>query len=238
VPSQTLTLRIDHGTSPEWRSVTVLADGVDFVSGTRYDAFQGFDPGDLLGEDAPLLPGQSPRRVAVYRCSCGDSGCGVVAPLISREGDRVVWRDARDYTGVFGRPTVTDVPADSGSLAGVPDREFDAEQYEAEVRRASADRSWETPRRTASRLLRERLTRHADRLGHLGFRVDWVNPSWDAENGLLVCLLDGRGRQLILEWRTASSSPNDRAAEVSERMMSTPPAEWPVFFREYRREDA
>ena len=42
----------------------------------------GFDPRQILGAPFPLLPVDLGRRVAVYRCSCGQPGCGVIAPVI------------------------------------------------------------------------------------------------------------------------------------------------------------
>ncbi len=62
--------------------------------------FRGSDPSEILGGDSPLLPTDTPRRVAVYRYSCSEAGYGCVAPIISRDRGHVIWSDARDYTGV------------------------------------------------------------------------------------------------------------------------------------------
>ena len=65
-----------------------------------------FDPAKMLGPHSPLLPEDMGRRVAVYRCSCGEAGCGVIAPVIvaSPDGTRISWVDFRDYVGVFIGP--------------------------------------------------------------------------------------------------------------------------------------
>ena len=42
--------------------------------------WRGFGP----GADAPLLPCGKRRHVALYRCSCGVAGCGVILPARPR----------------------------------------------------------------------------------------------------------------------------------------------------------
>ncbi len=142
--------RVDAEESPEWPSVTVLVDGEDVIG--RATGFKGFDPDDLFAADGALLPRDPPRRVAVYRCSCGEPGCGCAACQISEHDGAIVWRDFRDVVGVYWKPTVEPDPT-GGSRHPVPDLTFDATQYRQEVDRATADRSWETRRRLA-RLLR------------------------------------------------------------------------------------
>jgi uncharacterized protein YjbI with pentapeptide repeats len=118
--------------------VTILLEGKDLFG---LDGSIGFHPDDLLGESAPLIPSNPPRRVAVYRCSCGEAGCGCVAPLVMRVGAEVHWRDFRYFTGVYSRPDDSPSPEGGASLP-IPTLRFDAAQYEAEVERASKDRSW------------------------------------------------------------------------------------------------
>ena len=74
----------------------LLIDGIDLFSGVAPNGFIGFDPDELLGPDDPLIPAEPARRVAVYRCSCGEPGCGVVAPVISGSDTQVWWRDFQD----------------------------------------------------------------------------------------------------------------------------------------------
>jgi hypothetical protein len=60
----------------------------------------------------------------------------------------------------------------------IPDLHFDREQYVAEVRRAVADRSWETPRRVTARLVADGLrTRGVILPPDLELR--WVEPAGD-----------------------------------------------------------
>ena len=82
---------------PGWPVVQVLVDGRDPFAEVAPD-WRGFDPAKMLGPHCPLLPVDLGRRVAVYRCSCGEAGCGVIAPVIvpSPDGRRVSWVDFRD----------------------------------------------------------------------------------------------------------------------------------------------
>ena len=142
-----------------WPVVQVLADGRDPFAEAAPD-WRGFDPDKILGPESPLLPVAGlGRRVAVYRCSCGEAGCGVIAPVIiaSPDGSRISWTDFRDYVGVFIDPVEESSDQHEGKPWNLPDLHFDPEQYIAEFTRACRDRSWETRRRRTARLLHERL---------------------------------------------------------------------------------
>lgn len=181
--------------NPDWPSVYILIDGEDPFAQVAPD-WLGFDPDDVFATGDPLVPRSQPRRVAVCRCSCGEPGCGVIAPVIafSADGLAIEWRDFRDYTGVFGKPLGPGDPR-GGTAWELPTLRFPRDQYLAEVRRAAADRSWETPRRTTSRLLQERIASVSlpEGVGQVE-----VYPAWDAP-GLTMMLraADGQGM-----WRT------------------------------------
>src|SRR4051812_40249132 len=90
---------------PDWPVLSVRVDGDNPFAKIAKD-WRGFDPSKMLGKDSPLIPDDRGRRVAVYRCSCGEPGCGVIAPLIvaSPDRSRISWVDFRDYVGVFVGP--------------------------------------------------------------------------------------------------------------------------------------
>jgi hypothetical protein len=139
-----LTLRVDHalGGTPV---VTVVVDGEDVFRGIhRTRDYIGFHPDDILGSESPLLPSSLPRRVAVYRCNCGEAGCGVVAPLISGGDGVVSWYDFRDFTGVFVQPSADEPLEEDEELDATelpfPEVSFDLKQYREEIDRATA--SW------------------------------------------------------------------------------------------------
>lgn len=188
----------------------------------------GFDPDAMLGNDRPLLPAAPWRRVAVYCCSCGEAGCGVVAPLVALGSDGIVrWTDFRDYTGVFAGPTVENDP-DGGREHGLPKLQFDRAQYEAELRRATDDRTWETERRATARLVQQRLESERSRFDELGFGLDWVAPERSADALLISLTKDDR--QQLLSIPFDGESPDTRAGKMTAALWTTPPAEWPTIF--------
>lgn len=66
----------------------------------------GFYPDDLFGRDEPLIPTRPPRRVAVYRCTCGEPGCSSLAPMIIQAGEFITWNDFQTFVGVFDSSTL------------------------------------------------------------------------------------------------------------------------------------
>src|SRR5215471_5720648 len=103
------------GDRPDWPVVRVLVDGQDSFAAVA-PGWRGVDPAKMLGPGSPLLPADQGRRVAVCCCSCGEPGCGVIAPVIvpSPEGRRVSWVDFRDYTGVFVGPVAESADSAKG----------------------------------------------------------------------------------------------------------------------------
>lgn len=199
---------------PDWPVVAIRVNGRDPFG---QDGWQGFDPAQILGEGSPLAPDDRGRRVAVYRCSCGEAGCGVIAPYVVGSPDRrrISWVDFRDYTGVFARPLAPGSVDYEGRSWGLPDLHFDRDQYLAEVRRATADRSWETPRRLTARLLEEQLRPMPS--------LEWVSPAWREEG--VVLSLEHHG-QLVLHLTSSEQDPARAAADMAHRLRSTPPEEW------------
>jgi hypothetical protein len=224
----TLTLRIDEDDSrPNHPIVSILIDGNDRL-GTLPDGFIGFDPEEILDSGA-LAPNDPPRRVAVYRCNCGEPGCGCVAPMIERCGDKVVWSDFRDFTGVFARPLVDTRPR-GGASFGPWSVTFDAAQYSRELDRAASDRSWESPARRTARLLRDQLDHADDELTSLGYWRGWVGPSWDVENAFNVEFIGPEG-QLVVMLHPTTSDPSTAAREMAHAILEAHPGDWNVRIR-------
>ncbi|WP_143261375.1 hypothetical protein [Allokutzneria sp. NRRL B-24872] len=120
----------------------VLVDGRD-IAAECFDAGPNYDPDYVLGEAGRLAPGDEPRIVRIAEAECIAECCGALSVRMRREGAEIIW-DGWENTS---------------DRAEVPDGEFrfSAAQYEAELERATRDRSWEWPARTISRLLREAL---------------------------------------------------------------------------------
>jgi hypothetical protein len=211
---------------------TLLVDGEDLFSRSTRNGFVGFDPDELLGPDQPLLPVERARRVAVYRCSCGEPGCGVVAPVISGNDTEVRWNDFQDFTGWFDSPVSDDKPEDGRPLA-IPEVIFAIDQYTDEVRRAATDRSWETPTRTTARFLKEILEDESDALADLGLKLDWVFPAHRREASVSLSLRDVDHRyverprgQLVMTLSAGPGNSKDRATEMLANLLSEVPEEW------------
>lgn len=100
----------------------------------------GFEAEQILGDESPLLPTEPPRRVAVYRCSCGYPECRAVAAIITGVGQQIMWSDFR----YFGRRATYYGPIDRDG-EGEPDGEhlmmptilFGSDQYRNAIARAT-----------------------------------------------------------------------------------------------------
>jgi hypothetical protein len=216
----------------------ILVDGENLLAAQR---FVGFDPWDILGPDVPLLPPQPIPRVAVARCGCGIAGCGALAPLILKRGDEVVWTDFRSFTGDYDGPIAEDDPdLTRATVCDLPEVVFDGTQYRAEVARASADYSWETPQRRTTRLFVEYLDRETDRLSELGWRLrprrgQWSRPGW-LEDRLHVVLQDVTDlagplwpKEICVLLRAEAETPAESAALMVDFLFRTPPEQWPQY---------
>jgi hypothetical protein len=216
----------------DWPVVQVLVDGREAFT-DQLPGWQGFDPADILGDRSPLLPEEPGRRVAVYRCSCGIEGCGVVAPVIvaSPDGRRVSWVDFRDYVGVFVGPTGRGVDDREGRAWPIEDVHFDRGQYVAEIRRASADRSWETPRRATARLVADGLrTRRG--IVPPGLVVGWVSPAWD-DDGIQLSLERAPSggapfQQRVLRLTSVHTEPDSAAHDIIDQLRAVAAEQWPA----------
>jgi hypothetical protein len=212
------------------RLVCIYVDGKPWLNGSTRAGFVGFMPQDILGPASPLLPAEPPRRVAVYRCGCGEGGCGCVAPVISQKGQLVVWSDFRDFTGVYTNPTADGNP-EGGRPVPIPELAFDIDQYRMEIQRASTDYSWETPPLTVARLLTKVLSRDDPRLLTSGWRLSRVWPDHRRTGIFVLSFEDDRERQLVVELTAPTGSPQQQADEMAGWLLGTAPEDWPVVFR-------
>ncbi|MFJ6631814.1 hypothetical protein ACIQMR_10510 [Streptomyces sp. NPDC091376] len=143
----TLTLRHripDDWAADPWAEVRPLIGGVDVLKEVHPEGL-ALSCRHWRGraESWPLAVKEEPRRVMITEPTCTAGCCGALYVTIRRERDRVIW-DAWENT--------------SNIVAVPPDFHFDASQYEAELARAAADRSWEEPVDTVARLLEQTLT--------------------------------------------------------------------------------
>lgn len=178
--------------------VLLLGNGRDLVRMIDEEMI-GLDPDDILIEPSPLLVAGA-QPIAIGRCSCGLTGCASIEAKLFREGGAVVW-DVQDYDGVL---------------------RFDASQYESEVKRALADTSWETPARTAARLIRSTVDH--DALRRHGFQFS--SSSGRLRIGKIsVSLLWEPGPYQVLVHSPWIHQPQIAAATMC-KILSEPPGAW------------
>ncbi|MCE0537731.1 hypothetical protein LWF15_19755 [Kineosporia rhizophila] len=233
-----LQFEVAEESSPDWPDLVIRVDGRDPFEGSR-SGWRGFDPSSMLGEDCPLIPTSSGRRVAVVRCGCGEAGCGSLAPLIvaSVDGRRISWLDFRDYVGVFAGPVVDEeIKPDWGRPKDLPDLHFDRDQYLAEVERVRWDRGWETPRRRVARLVGERL-RPLNLVLPPNLPFHGAGAAWPDNQGVVISFaLWGEGAeeqqfsQKLLKLRSDLAEPEAAAEEMVQALLAVPPERWSETF--------
>jgi len=225
--------------SPEFAGVKILIDGQELLTwaGSR-GPYRGPWPPVLLAEASPLIPAHPPRRTLLYM-EGGHEPCeGTITAVISATKSQVVWGDFRECPAdaaleaegaVFGL-----CPPGSMPLS-LPDLTFDREHYLAEVRRAVAERDWESNRWRTAQLLDDYLGRAIrDRGGLLDgtFYPSYAEPA-DDDEGFLVTLWDELMPQhgLVVAVTADPGTPETRARSMTDALMATAVGEWPVVRR-------
>ena len=224
---------------PAVPAVAIRVNGVDPFAAVA-PSWRGFSPEAVLGTGSPLLPSDFGRRVAVYSCSCGIPGCGVIAPVIvpSPDGRRVSWIDFRNYTGVFDEPTSDLVEHHDGSPWDIPDLHFDRELYCTEIARASEDTSWETPQRRTTRLLRT-MIEAMDLTPPPGLTLWWVAETTSAP-GVELCFGPAQPwastppPPTMLRLVSPYTDPHEAARDMAAQLHAMPPGKWLQAFGDRR----
>jgi hypothetical protein len=158
------------------------------------------DPFEILVPVNRLLASPRPQTVPFARCrACGVYDCVGTDVTIQRSADEVRWawlgRDAR----------------------------FTAHEYDVEVTRTAADRSWETPVRTAGRLI---LT-HAQPLLPEGVRATSMIGVGPLTPDLFTLTLHLAGDYQIFLTFPWTGAPQELARHVCA-VLAGPPGQWPA----------
>lgn len=195
--------RISVRPSPETRDHEVcLFGGDEDLIEVFGDRSIGLDPNDVLVQPCPLVVDSSPQDVLIARCDCGCRGCGDVHVRVTRDENLVTWSSLET-------PSIQ--------------RTFQSAAYDAEIARALDDHAWETPERTAARLIAGRVDR--DLLNRLGLTFSWA--SGRARPGVMtVSLLAAAGPYQILVYVPWVGEPPDVVATATEALLRSPPHTW------------
>lgn len=191
-----LSIEVVSSASCNGHEVRLRGDHLDLVEALD-NGMIGMDPDDLLAEPRQLLPGAS-GRITVGRCDCGEVGCGSVAVDFTERDGLVRWR----------------------AEGGAPEFVFDATQYRAEVQRAVGDHRWESPDRTAARLVREGV-QHAVLARH-GLRYEWTSGRIDGARLTVSATLEAGPYQLLLHVPFDPADPAAGAAAALAALHGDP----------------
>jgi hypothetical protein len=186
--------------------VRIFVDGKPFIA-EHWPDMMGMDPDDILSY-CELAPREEPHRAMVVRCGCGIPGCGNATVQISSDADYVTWDS---WEGVPGKPA-------AGTLT------FARDQYLRAVKDAVKDHSWETPDRTAPRILASLLDHDALALNNLKYQ--WA--SGRIRDDVLAISLEGppNGHQILVHVPWNKQSPEEIAREAAD-LLRTDPNQWP-----------
>jgi len=238
-----LDLRVGHirdHWNVDFLRLKILVDGQEVLTDAGpHRPYGGPWPPALLGSDSPLIPSDPPVRVSLYFEGSMDPDEGMITAIIRADERHVIWADFRECpadTAVEPDKMIFELrPARSTALSML-DLVFEREQYLAEVRRAIADREWESdPWRTALLLdeylgaaIRARLEQTAaDFYPYYAEPADGDDPRflvtlWNCEfpeQGVVVVLNAGPG------------TPEQRARSMTDTLMAMPSEQWPVVER-------
>jgi len=167
-----LQISVRQSPSTNDHEVCLLGNGENLIS--RFDnSMMGLDPDDMFVDPCPLFPKDEPHMATIARCGCGVIGCGSVEVEIQRTEGFVTWKGVNSSTEI----------------------RFAATQYETEVSRAMSDLSWETPDRTAARLISKQVDRAS--LESRGYRYAWASGRC-REGMMTVSLFTVPGQYQIL----------------------------------------
>lgn len=189
---------------------------VNDIEVTERGAGLGMDPYAVLVPVNRFVARTQPQVVPIARCGCGSYGCGMTDATITRDGDRVRWDWEAELP--MSRPVV-----------------FEAGAYDREVARAAEDHSWETPERTAGRLVLSSIA--PDELPS-GLRFDWVGNDWHDSSRFEVCLRATTEHQIFIDFDWDDHSPESLASEVRRVLTTEPPTRWRAAWHPILRTDA
>jgi len=186
--------------------VRLFVNGQDFIE-KHWPDMMGMDPDDVLSLDI-LAPRDVPHTAMVVRCGCGVDGCGNATVRVSREGDRIIWDS---WDGDRGKPP-------PGTLI------FGREQYFQALEQAISDTSWETPDRTAARLLSSIVDHEALAATNLSYQ--WASGQI-RDDAFTVSLGGPPGHHQILIHTSWSGELPELIAQKVAALLREHPNWWP-----------
>ena len=170
--------------------VLVFVNGVEMTS---KGAGMGMDPYDIFVPENRLRPADDEFEVPIARCNCGVYGCGSTDVRIAIEDQFVRW----DW--LIEKP-------------GLESSRFNREAYERALATLESDRSWETPVRTAGRLVLGALDRA--HLSRFDLRPSFVCNDWRTPTLFQIVLNHRDTHQIFVRFDWNDDSPELLASRV------------------------
>jgi len=201
----TIAFRVFPSPDTNDHEVKIFVDGESFID-KHWPDMMGMDPGDLLSY-RELVPRDQAHASAVVRCGCGIVGCGSASVRISAQGDRVTWDSWQGDTGELPAPTLV----------------FARGQYMQAVEEAVEDHSWETPDRTASRLLVSLIDQEVLAPENLTFQ--WASGRI-RDKALTISLAGPPSHHQILVHVSWNGEPPSVIARKAADLLKRDPSEW------------
>lgn len=186
----------------------MYVNGVDVtVTGSHI----GMDPAQFWLTENLLLPTKPARRVAIACCSCGVLSCSGLYATIAEADGVVHW----------------DVP-------GLPRMSFSSAAYRVEVLRLQHDVAWESPGRTATRILFSMAPPSSWKANRMPLHLHWPGTG-TAHNdpASFAIVLRYKGNEIYLRLPWENSSPVEMAERAYALLASSPRlwvAHWARFF--------
>jgi hypothetical protein len=204
--SQSIQFRVLPLTSTNDFEVRFYVNSQDLIE-KHWPDMIGMDPDDVLSFDK-LAPREEPHTVMVVRCGCGTASCANVTVKVISESNYIIW-DCWDNLYGYSHP---------GTLI------FDREQYLQAVRQALYDKSWETPDRTAARLLSSMIDREC--LAGNSLSYQWA--SIRVKEGTFTVSVEGPPgyNQILVHIPWGDERPEQIAQKAAE-LLKKHPSQWP-----------
>lgn len=158
-----------------------FVDGMDFLQPKGKELI-GLDPPIFFKQDA-LLKGGS---LFVGRCSCGEIGCDNRVVTVEISDNKVLWREKNCIVA-----------------------EFPLSEYIETVRRSAQDTTWESPERTAERLVE---TVDFANLEESGYVFEWASAR--IGKGKIVLSFSHHGAQCTFDVGWDGMNPEDAQKQV------------------------
>jgi hypothetical protein len=182
-----LSFKISPSKSSNDHETRILIDGIDILLNTEFSDALGLDPVALFAEKKLFTQGHA----LIGRCVCGCVGCCDEGVEVIRGPGTVQW-----HTG-------------AGTFS------FNSDEYDAVMKGACADTSWETPERTAERLVNQiDFSKYA--IPENSF-FEWASARC-GEGKMVLSFKSGREQKLInVDWDP--KQPPQTAVEAVLKML-------------------